>query len=352
MPPRAIPGRRLVDLIGELERRLTGSAVAGLEPILAEAIPEADTYVLVLFDGLGHHQLDHPAGRTLAGSSRGVLHAPFPTTTTVSMATVATGRPPAEHGVLGHYLWMPSLEKVVNSLKWVTPGGQPVSYPTATLLPRPNTWERLAAAGCEPVTVQPEGFRHSPLTGALYRGCRFEGVHTVDEAVDATVTLARTPRRLVFTYFPQVDFAAHVWGQSAGEYRSAVALVDTAWSHIVGRLPAGAVAVGTADHGHLDYPETGKILIRDRSLSELVFFGDPRALFVRGDHRLIGRLGEMVEVTPAWSRDPWHADHPHPELADRLPDAVLLAPPGQVLLPPGFDKRLIGYHGGLDPAEV
>jgi hypothetical protein len=35
-----------------------------------------------------------------------------------------------------------------------------------------------------------------------------------------------------------------------------------------------------------------------------------------------------------------------------MPDAVLLAPPDSVILPRGFDKRLRGYHGGLEPIEV
>ena len=36
----------------------------------------------------------------------------------------------------------------------------------------------------------------------------------------------------------------------------------------------------------------------------------------------------------------------------RVGQALVLAPKGKVILPPGFDKRLRAYHGGLDPAEV
>ena len=38
--------------------------------------------------------------------------------------------------------------------------------------------------------------------------------------------------------------------------------------------------------------------------------------------------------------------------AARSGDALLMAPPGKVLLPPGFDKRLQAYHGGLAQDEV
>jgi hypothetical protein len=39
-------------------------------------------------------------------------------------------------------------------------------------------------------------------------------------------------------------------------------------------------------------------------------------------------------------------------LAQRLPDLVALAADDTLLLPPGFDRRLVGYHGGLSRAEV
>ena len=48
----------------------------------------------------------------------------------------------------------------------------------------------------------------------------------------------------------------------------------------------------------------------------------------------------------------WGPGPRHPGLTERTPDALFLAGDGEVLLPPGFDKRLRGYHGGLDPDEI
>lgn len=348
-----VSGRRLVDVVNELERRLTGSAPGpGLAADLAGAVPDGSTYVVVLFDGLGHHQLDHPAARTLRAASVGVVSAPFPSTTTVSLATIASGTPPESHGMIGHMMWLPELERVVNVLKWVTPDGSHVSHDTISFLPEPNLWERLRQAGIEPITVQPAEFERTPLTKALYRGCRFDGVSSVDEAIEATAVLSRQPGRLILTYFNQVDFAAHLWGQRSQEYTAAIRLADTAWSHITSRVGPEVVVVGTADHGHLDYGPDDKLLIRDGD--GLRFYGDSRSLFVSGDRDHISELAAAVDVDPHWvgSPDPlWPGDH-HPRLAERLPDAVLLAPPGRLLLPRGFDKRLVGYHGGLSNQEL
>lgn len=349
-------GRGLLNLVAEVEARLTGTApTQRLAPDLASTIPEASSIILVLFDGLGDAQLAHPGAGVFRDARQGALDAPFPTTTTVSMSTIVTGTSPSTHGVIAHLSWFPELGRVVNTLKWVDLTGAPVDYPTNRLLPSPNLWERLAERGIRTVTVQPAGFAATPLTSALYRGTEFVGAESSDQFVARTVEAAASSRTLVFTYVPQVDFAAHVFGQEAPEYDEALATVAGIWSGIADRLPAGAAMIGTADHGVPGIPEEGKILIRNQIYRPLDFWGDPRAVMVRGSQRLIGRLAAETQAVLVKPEQfvPWLGPGPrHKELDRRLPDAVLLAPPGKVILPPGFDKRLVGYHGGLSPEEV
>jgi len=349
-------GGGVVNVVAEIERRLTGGSPSpGLASPLASRLPDAASYVLLLVDGLGDDQLVHPAAATLRGARAGTVDTGFPATTSTTLATVATGLAPRSHGVLGHLLWLPELGAVVNTLRWVLLDGRPSGWDTRRLLPRPTLWERLRAGGIEPITVQPADFDGSPLSRGLYAGCRFEGVATVEELVAASVELAAVPGRLVFTYLPQVDFAAHVWGQRSRQYAAALSLVDTAWSRLAARLPPGAALVGTADHGLVDCGEAGKIIVRDRRFDPLVLYGDPRAVLARGDGDLVGELaaatGGRTVTGDALARlfGPPGADHP--DLAARIPDAAVLAPAGKVILPRGFDRRLVGYHGGLDPRE-
>jgi hypothetical protein len=345
-------GGSLVNLVAELETRLGGAPPSpGLHPELGARIPDAATYVLVVFDGLGDVQLDHPGAAALRADRTAAIDSAFPATTTVSLATIATGLPPSQHGLLAYQLWLPEVDHVVNTIKWTTLWGDPVDYPTETFLPAPNLWERLTSIGREPITVQPFGFGHTPLTRALYRGCRFEGISTVAEWVDATSQLAAVPGRLIVAYLPQVDFAAHVHGQRSGEYTEAVGTVALAWERLVGRLPDGVVAVGTSDHGHVDFPKDRQIRIPKPDHEGLVLYGDARAMFVKGAG---ARLADSLPATwvPLDAARSWWGPGPlHASFGDRAPDGILVADDDVLVLHRHADDRMIGNHGALTDAE-
>ena len=355
MPSITVPdyaGRSLPNLISELEYRLAGSSAGTrLDPALASRIPEASTYILFLFDGLGTLQLDHPAASPLKPALRGSIDAPFPATTTVSLATIATGLPPSQHGLLGYQSWLPQLDRVVNTIKWTTLWGEPVEYDTTAFLPSPNLWERLSKAGVEPITVQPGNFLGSPLSKALYRGCRIEPAFTLEETVDATAQLAAEPSRIVFSYLPHVDFAAHVYGQESAEYAEALTTVAWVWEQVGARLPDDAVMVGTADHGHIDFPKDRQVRIPNASHDKRVLYGDARAVFVLGDGQSLADELPAVwfpieDVADWWGPGPRHAS-----FDDRAPDGILVAEDDNLLLHRHADDRLVGNHGALTDAE-
>lgn len=355
MPSITVPdyaGGSLPNLIAELEHRLSGTHHAPLlKPVLSGTIPSASTYVLMVFDGLGSLQLNHPAAAPLRAALRASIDAPFPATTTVSLATIATGLPPSQHGLLGYQSWLPETGQVVNTIKWTTLWGEPIEYDTSTLLPAPNLWERLGADGIEPITIQPGNFFGSPLSIALYRGCRFEPYFTVDEAIDATVQLAATPGRFVLTYLPHVDFAAHVHGQDSDEYLDALGTVAEVWDRVASRLPTAVVMVGTADHGHIDFPRHRQVKIPKPDHADRTFYGDGRAMFVIGEGASL-----ETDLPATWYpiedvADWWGPEPRHPEFAARAPDGVLVADDDALLLHRHSDDRMTGNHGALTDAE-
>jgi len=345
-------GGSLVNLISELEHRFLGSAPSPrLHPELRSHIPDASTYVLCLFDGLGAGQLSHPAAEPLHTSMRATIDSPFPASTTVSLAVLATGLPPSQHGLLGYQAWLPELQVVANTIHWTTLWGELLDYDLESFLPTPNLAERLAANGTEVITIQPANFQDTRLTKVLFRGVRFEGIYSMEEWVDAVVQLAAQPNRLIVAYLPHVDVAAHIGGQKSEGYVDALGGVATAWESLGNRLPAGAVAIGTADHGHIDFPKDKQFKISQEDHNGRIFYGDGRAMMVKGDG---ASLAERIPATwvPLDEMIHWWGPEPrHPDLADRLPDGVLIADDDVLLLHRYSDGRLVGNHGALTDAE-
>lgn len=343
-------GSGLVNLVAEIERRMTGDSPS---PGLADGptLAETASSVLVLFDGLGIAQLDHPEAMVFRSSLARTLDAPFPSTTPVSLSTIASALPPSRHGQVAHLSWYPDLQTVVNTLKWVTLTGDHVPYDYAGLLPRPNLWERLRAAGVEPITVQPGDFQASPLTRVLYRGARFEGAWDADDLVEATVTLAGEPGRFIFTYVPFVDVAGHVYGQGSEQFTGAVKTAAEIWEGIASRLSPGISLLGTSDHGLMEVSEEDKLLVREPRFADLRFAGDVRGVHLWGEPDLMADLAASVGSDLV---DPvrWLGPDPTDKAFSHLGDRLLMAPPGKAVIPKGFDKRLRCYHGGLTPEEI
>lgn len=133
-------GGGLVNLVAEIEQRLGGGSVSpGLTPELAASIPNAETYVFVLFDGLGDLQIaSHEAAADLKEHRVGALDAPFSTHTSVATATLATGLPPSRHGLVSYLMRLPQCDSPVSTLWWSDVDGTTVDIDLEGCLPA--TW--------------------------------------------------------------------------------------------------------------------------------------------------------------------------------------------------------------------
>jgi len=348
----AYDGSGLVNLVAELEHRMTGSAISPrLTDISLPIFEGTATTVFVLFDGLGSHQLDHPRARDLAAAHVGSVEAPFPTTTTVSLATIATGLPPSQHGLIAYQLWNPAVGQVVNTIHMTTMWGDKIDQRHEDFLPGPNLWQRMSAAGIETITIQPDSFDRTPLTRALYSGASFIPYTSIIQAVERTVAAASSPDRFVFLYIPHVDFAAHVAGQRSDEYDSAMSEANAVWKNLTEQLPSDVLLVGTADHGHIDIAEANKVRLSKANQEGLILYGDDRAMFVRGDgatlaSRIPGTWVPYSELEGMWGPGPMHQT-----FGERRPDGIIFADDDHAIFHSRSNDRLVGHHGGLSNAE-
>ena len=345
-------GGGLVNLVAELEYRLTGGAAAPrLRTDLGALIPPAQSYVFVLIDGLGDYQLGHPAAAGFARARVGAIDSSFSTQTTVNTSTLATGLPPSQHGLIAYLLRLGG--RAVNTIYWFDSEGQAVETDFGAFLPAPNLSERLAAAGAESVVIEPAGFVGSVLERVLYRGATIVPAEDGDASVRLALEWAARPGKLVAVYIPHVDAAAHAAGQESALYREALLDATAIWEAIAAGLPDYAVAIGTADHGHVDVVRDHHIRLPE--LPGVAFYGDSRVVYVAGDVDAAATLATRVPAT--WvsrsEMDGWWGPPPyHPEFERRRPDGALVADDGFALLYPGCDGIMVGQHGGLTEAEL
>ena len=354
-PVPSYDGTNLANLAAELEIRLTGrSPTRGLRPELAQLIPHTRNYLLLIIDGLGDHQLAHPAAANLRRHRRAALCAPFPTTTSVGLSSVATALPPMQHGVIGYTQWMPTLRTVVNMLEWTDMAtGQPIDPDPTIFHPSPNLAERLKASGVRTVIFQPSELLDSPLSNMACRGAERHGYSSLSD-IRASALFDAGNRTLAVVYMTAVDTAAHAYGQRSEAYSTALSQTGQAWEHFSRSLPRDTTFIGSADHGHCDIPPDGKIHLDENLTDNMQCWGDGRVLMFSGPLERIHRIVRQTNArfVSAEQLHQWlGGGPPHPALTE-FPTAALLAPAGTVILPQDLPSTNVGHHGGITPQEL
>ena len=329
-------------------------------------LPTASSAIVVLVDGLGAEPLRAAAGhaRTLAGamSRRDVIESGFPTTTAAALASLTTGLPPGQHGLVGYSVLDPEHDRVVNQLSGWDDGMRPERWQD-----RPTLFETAAASGLRPVVVGPARYADSGFTRAVLRGAEYRGARTVPERFAIAADAAREPGSLIYVYVPELDQAGHKHGVESDRWIHALEDLDAVIRDIV--LPPGAGMLLTADHGMLDIPDSGKLLVDQAPglLDDVRHLaGEPRCLQLHleagADADAVAQRWRESEGDRAWVVTRAEAigagwfGPVRPEVAPRIGD-VLVAARKRVAYYDGRNASeqgigMVGQHGSWSPEEL
>lgn len=368
--------------------RYGGASIADVLPSVLAALgvgtpdptirlPEVPRTCLLLIDGLGFHLLHEHAdlAPTLVDLARPEpLDAAVPTTTATNLASLSTGTPPGEHGLLGATVALPDGDRPMSLLQWKLAGVGPTVpldeiQPPERFQPRPTLLELAAGAGLEPVIAGPRDHAGSGLQRATLRGGTHVGADSPAELIRTVPDLlGERDRRLVYAYHGALDLAGHVHGIDSDEWRDELAAADRLVAGLAQRLPSGASLVVTADHGMVDVVEEDQIEVADTPglLDGVrVLAGEPRLRHVhvhrdRSARDALGRwqdeLGDRCWVV---GRDDaigagWFGDDVTDTARTRVGDVVVAARAPVAIVQKAVDPRqreLIGHHGSLTDAE-
>ncbi|WDF34599.1 alkaline phosphatase family protein [Arthrobacter agilis] len=334
------------------------------------SLPAARRVAVVMVDGLGLTLLRKfaahaPFLRENLDSAR-TLSSAFPSTTAASLASLGTGLPPGQHGMVGYDVLDPAQDRVVNMLGGWDPGVDPLTWQ-----PYETVFER-AAAHVPVVTVSQPRFADSPMTRAALRGGTFVGANTIQARVDAAAgQLAGASRMLMYFYVNDLDKAGHRYGVDSAGWLRALEDLDAALKLLARRVPSDTLLVVTADHGMVDVPATQRI---DYSLRPDLIdgvahtAGEPRMLHLYLEQGLTAPERDAVALrwheafgTRAWILTREEAvEHGYfgsvrDEVRPRIGDLLVLAREGVALIdgrraqPSAF--AMVGQHGSLTRAE-
>ncbi len=393
IPIPAYGGRSLANLAAGLGRAFGDEAAdAGPLPGLA---PEVDPFagrhpdgpvVVFLVDGLGWTALRESATRRPRGpAARWVgraraLTSVFPTTTTVALTSLSSGAAPGQHGVVGHRVFLPRFDAVVEILRM-----SPLGVNTPETLVGPDWSPSLISAvptifrrGVSTVAVSRDRYEGSGFTRLLYDGAEFASYVTAsDFALMLTKVLARpSPPSLVFAYWDALDIAEHVRGPLPELVDLELEGVDTILSfvarNLAPRIARRTTVLMTGDHGQVPLsPDHQLVADQDPELLGHLSHppsGDRRATYFSARPGHLPALREALESRrppgshllemPVALEGGLYGPPPfHPEIRERVGDLLLLMPsPGGVSYTvPGSRPRghpMRGAHGGLEAPEL
>jgi len=337
-------GRGLANVAPTVLRLLAPEAdELDLPPLSPEVLPPSLTtgvrhVVLLIADGLGHHQLQREIargnaphlGELLAQATSGhelVSYQPitsvFPTTTVSALGSVNSAVTPAEHGLLSYTIYLPEFEMVAEMIRW-GPLNRRISFtdPEFGRTPEeffwaPTMYRRLHEAGLERTfAVNPTGFAGTALTRMLHQQatyCGYVATSSVVAIVPRLLVDASEPT-YIYGYWPTVDTISHLVGPMTDEHGAEVGNFDSAFGRLLQRLDGtdDTLLLLSADHGHVGTEPELQVSLDDHpellAMLRLPPAGERRAVYL---YARDGALDEVIgyvrqrlgDVTTAISRE-------------------------------------------------
>ncbi len=378
----AVPGGSLT-----VQPGFPGVEAPHTDPRLSAALggtPRKTVFIIV--DGMGESTLERlEPDSFLRRNRRATISSVYPSTTACAMTAVATGLPPALHGLPGRTSYIAERDLHANTLSFRTKAenaplvsgnekaihGAPLSpdrfWPFPSLIP---------SLRIPSFTVIPRILLGSPFARYLCGPSPTAGYPSIAGAVDLLIAEERKlmDRGYLFFYLWDLDARCHEVGPGHASSLALLTEIDGELSRLRRSLDKETRLIITADHGQYDVADADRHAFNpDHPAAKFLLtppFGEPRAaqLLVKpGKEERFSALftdafGEFFDLLPAASKEAavrFGAASFSPQ-AERNLGTYLCAARGRSLLlwedsadsSPGAQKAPhMGEHGGDLPEE-
>lgn len=339
-------------------------------------LPQCRTIVLMVIDGLGHDVLCAAAeGGALHRRLLGTMTSVFPSTTAAAITTFLTGTAPQQHGLTGWFTYLRELAGVYALLP-----GKPrcggSSFGRAGIDARLifDTEPLFNGLSRRSIMVTPRHISDSDynraFTGRAEQRC-YEGLDAFFLETARAVRESPADGQFIYAYWPELDTIGHEYGIGSIEARRHLAQIDERFDRLCQTLiGSDTFVIVTADHGMIDSDEAFVVdLAEHPALSDCLLLplcGERRAAYCYLREGSAARFEAYVETelghaarcvrSSQWLNEgAYGVGQPHPQLATRIGDYVLLMRDRYVMsdwLPGEARYTHIGFHGGLSSSEM
>ena len=338
------------------------------EPNLLNLRPAAKAAVL-LVDGLGAINLRDREGhaRWLCEAWRKrdlVADSCFPSTTSSALASLMTGADSGQHGLVGYKIRDPDSGSLVNHLKSWGPSISPSSWQLSETI-----FQKALNKKIPSLAMGEHRFVGSDFTEAVWRGATFVGTDSLEHQFKLMRDFFdANDRGLVYLYWPALDRAGHASGVGSDSWTRKLEALDTALGSLDRILKPDEGLIITADHGMVDVPIEGKLMIEPRSpllkqVSE--WAGEPRAVQLYLENSdLSAQIAEQwssfldKSATVLTRHEAIHGGffgQVADKVAPRIGDILILAHKKKALYRTDLgsiqSKKMVGHHGSISSEE-
>ena len=320
---------------------------------------------VLLVDGLGTHNLKSAAGhaRYLNSLNQQKASCFFPSTTSTSLSSFATGLEPAQTGFIAYQIFDRKSGEAMNLLSGWTDQESAKSFQ-----PKPTVSEMALDAGFEFHVCSQTIYEHSGLTAATMRGATFHSGATISERFTlASQLLQAKEQKIIYLYVPELDQIAHAYGVTSNRWLEAVEELDSLVSQFSSNLRDKRGLIITADHGVLDVPYERHFYFDEIIPEDAVHFigGDTRGLTVylrdqtRTEYWIERLTATLSNSCYVFRPEDLVANGYLSSLGERpeiVPDIWIVAKSEIALFHRTFARKRslsnIGHHGGFTDQEL
>ena len=230
----------------------------------ALGLPDAESAIVVLVDGLGYWNLAMRLGhapylRSLMNESANQrpIATCAPSTTVAAMAAFGTGTCPGLTAMAGYTQLEPASHKLIQLIQFKDalapkPANPHIPVPPMVdpldLQREETVFEKLAAQEVRVTSSGLPKFSKSPLTEAALRGTDYQSNVTPRDRVLAAARASRTPG-LTYLYIRDADKVGHNYGWDSEHWVAAFEHIDAQLALLKRSAPKGTLIVIVADHG-------------------------------------------------------------------------------------------------------